>query len=83
MLGVVVRISLPHGYMCFAAWGQRSYISRFLSPSPPPPAPQGSHLLNAHVGPDTIPTEVVEGVATEMLESGGPLAPWDLRVCGT
>ncbi|KXZ51592.1 hypothetical protein GPECTOR_12g556 [Gonium pectorale] len=35
---------------------------------------QGCHILNAVIGPGTVAEEVVEGVATEILESGRELA---------
>ncbi|KAG2440138.1 hypothetical protein HXX76_004251 [Chlamydomonas incerta] len=35
---------------------------------------QGAQLLNAAIGPGTIPDEIIEGVATEILESGREMA---------
>ncbi|GLI59412.1 hypothetical protein VaNZ11_001295 [Volvox africanus] len=35
---------------------------------------QGAQLLNCHLGAGTVPVELVEGVATEILESGRELA---------
>eukprot|EP00198_Chlamydomonas_reinhardtii_P006331 XP_001695667.1 LanC lantibiotic synthetase component C-like protein [Chlamydomonas reinhardtii] len=37
-------------------------------------ARDGAQLLNAAIGPGTIPDEIIEGVATEMLESGREMA---------